>query len=696
MFTYKQNKKMISRRLLFVLAATAMVSACAERTEDVSTGNSQPIFNANGELISGGDGSIPTIGEVNPLSAVSLRVVSDANSLLTGGGDVATITAVATNINNNVVADTLVTFRSSAGILRDIVAVTDENGEASATLALPDNFDNQDITVTAENEAADDESTVRVIATGSALSVTGTDNLISGDDVSMVFRLVAGNGEAISFQPLTVAAVNGSVLSSGAPMTDEDGRAEITINAVSASDTVTASALNGSVSASHSFEVVPDLLGFTNIEQSSELAVLNPVTISVNWVREGAPVQSQPLRFSTTAGVINGNEVVSTDASGNASIQLSASSAGPATLTVEGTSLGDPRTSIDIEFIATVPANLDISASSTLVAVNDTSTLSATVNDAQGNPVKNSKVSFTSADLKGGQLSPATATTNSAGIATSTFRAGALPTSVDEILINATVTAPISAGDAAIERDMTLTVFKPNLNVTLGSNNQVKILDDGIQYAMPFVVKVTNGSGAAIEDAVVGVTVRPLSYLKGSLVLIDSNRRTEEEVPAGEEFSPVSWALLAAQTIGCDAEDRNGNRFLDTFGSRTEDINGNSQLDPQGPASISAVDGAAATVANGMLRTDANGSGLFDLAYPASNAFWSFLEISVRAEALGVEATQTFRVSPGLPASELTDVEISPSNRLSPYGRDVASNQETVTTVDGDTFTTAQGCLSEF
>ncbi len=700
MSIHTQFVKMISGRLLLVLTASAILSACGTRTEDGSTSNSQPTFNANGELISGGVGSIPTVSVINPAEAVSVRVISDMNSLLTGGGDVATITAVVTNINNNVVPDAEVTFRSSTGILRDIVSLTNENGEATATLALPDDFDNQDITVTVVNEDAVEETEVRVAAVGSTLSAAGTSTLISGDDVSMTFRLVAGNGEAISFKPLTVVSVNGSVLSSVAPMTDEDGNAVITINAANASDTVSASALNGTVSASHSFEVVPDLLAFTNVEPNSELAVLDLATISVNWVSEGSPVQFQPLRFSTTAGVVSGSDTVNTDAFGNASIQLSSSSAGSATLTVEGTAVSDPSTTIDVEFIATEPGNIDISSSSTLVAINDSSTLSATVTDVQGNPVKNSRVSFTSDDLKGGQLNPATATTNSAGVAISTFSAGALPTSVDEILINATVTAPVNAGDAAIERNMNLTVFKPSLNVTLGSNNVVKTLDDGIQLAMPYVVKVTNGAGAAIEDAVVGISVRPLSYRKGELVLIDSTGRTEDEAPADEAFSPASWKFLTqpsdTETILCDAEDRNGNRVLDTFGSLTEDINGNSQLDPQDPTSVAAVDGAEATVANSTLRTDANGSGLFDLAYPASNAFWSYLEISVRAEALGVEATQTVRITPPLPASELTAVGFSPSNRFSPYGTVVTPDLVTVTTVDGETFTTPQGCLSEF
>jgi len=64
----------------------------------------QPIFNANGDLVSGGDGTLPLLGEANPLDEVRLRVISDVDSIATGGTDVATITALATNINNNAVA----------------------------------------------------------------------------------------------------------------------------------------------------------------------------------------------------------------------------------------------------------------------------------------------------------------------------------------------------------------------------------------------------------------------------------------------------------------------------------------------------------------------------------------------------------------------------------------------------------------
>jgi len=191
---------------LVVLCAT-LLSACGARTSDDS-GSAQPIYNANGDLISGGDGSVPLLGEANPLDDIYLRVISDVDSIQTGGTDVATITALATNINNNAVGDADVTFRSTGGVLQNISPYTDENGEAKATLKLPQNFQNQEIIVTVS--AGDSESSVRVIATGTTLEVTGPDNLVSGDNAELVMRLIAGNGEPIANQAISVSSTAGN------------------------------------------------------------------------------------------------------------------------------------------------------------------------------------------------------------------------------------------------------------------------------------------------------------------------------------------------------------------------------------------------------------------------------------------------------------------------------------------------------
>lgn len=668
---------------LFVVASALLLNACGARSEGES-GDSQPVFNANGDLVSGGDGSTPLLGSANPLDELTLRVISDVNSIATGGTDVATITALVTNANNNAVAETEVVFSSTGGVLQNISPMTDENGEASATLKLPQDFQNQDILVTVLAGAY--QSNVKVNAAGSTLEVTGPDNLVAGDSADLVVRLAAGNGEPIANHAVEVTSTAANTITPAELITDADGRVEITVGSENSSDTVRISALNGSVSAEHSFDVVEDLLSFENTLEAAELVVGRDTLVRVNWISQGQPVVGQELSFAITAGRIEAPSTVTTDSQGNVTVRVSSDSAGPAKITVEATDGGAPKTDIDVEFVATDPDTVTINASASLVNVNETSTITALVKDALGNPVKNSEVSFAGIDLKGGQLSPASAVTNSAGIASITFTAGEVASEEGEIVIDATVKG------TDINDSLALTVFKRALNITLGSANLITIKPLGTQYAMPLIVQVADGSGTPLENATVKVSVRPLSFMKGHLELIDENgRNVADAIADGRDFSADQWAL-ADDVIVCPAEDLDGDRFLDTLGPQSEDINQNGSLDPQDPAALAAVEGGYATLTGGSLRTDANGSGFFELLYPASNSGWSYVEITARAEALGAEATDTYRTMLSIPADEIKEVNKGPASVLSPYGTDVRDSISVI----GPELSVPTGCTTTF
>ena len=149
------------------------------------------------------------LGEANPLDALTLRVVSNVNSVATGSADIATITALVTNSDNNVVADTQVTFSASAGVLQNVSTATAESGEASATLNLSQTYKNQDIIVTVSDDAGS-VSTVKVVASGSALEVSGPDNLGIGDTALLSIVLTAGSGEPIANQSVEVTSMAGN------------------------------------------------------------------------------------------------------------------------------------------------------------------------------------------------------------------------------------------------------------------------------------------------------------------------------------------------------------------------------------------------------------------------------------------------------------------------------------------------------
>ncbi|MFK8080114.1 MAG: Ig-like domain-containing protein [Granulosicoccus sp.] len=687
------GKKIMKNTHLVALlvVSSLLVSACGARSEEGS-GSGQPVFNANGDLISGGDGSIPRLGTPDATDELKLTVISDVNSIATGGSDIATITALITDANNNAVAETELTFSSTGGVLQGISPMTNENGEANATLKLPQDFQNQDILITVS--AGDFKSDVKVTASGSTLEVTGPDNLVAGDSAELVARLTAGNGEPIANHPVAVISAAGNPISPGELITDADGRVEILVGSQNSSDTVQLSALNNTVSASHVFAVVDDLLSFSDIEDGDELIVGTDSLVRVQWIAQNQPVANQLLNFAITAGIVSTPVTAMTDSEGYASARVSSNSAGPAKITVEAADGGSPKTDIDIEFVATAPETVIIDASSSFVNINETSTVTALVQDELGNPVKNSEVSFAGIDLKGGQLNPASAVTNSAGIASVTFTAGDRATETDEIIVNASVKG------LDITDSMALTVFKRALNVTLGSANLISVKPLATQYAMPIVVQVADGAGRPLENATVSVSVRPLSYYKGQMELEDDAGRNLTEVQAlgdaiGEDFvfTPKVW-VYRADVVECPTEDLDGDRFLDTLSFPSEDINNNGSLDPQDPASLAAVEGDYATLSGGSLRTDANGSGFFELLYPATNAGWSTVEIIARAEALGTEAVDVYRARLSLLTSEVLDVENPPDNALSPYGQNVNANVIGQVNLRGQTYIVREACTN--
>lgn len=629
---------------LLVLAIVAL-SACGTRSEDEGLGGSSS-------------------------KSTMVRVLSDVASLPAGGTDTATISVLISDNDNNAISGADVSFSSTGGVLQDISSVTSANGLATATLNLAQDFENQNVVVTVISEDSTGQATVA--ATGSTINVTGASSLIGGQTADITATLVAGGGDPIANEVIVVSSSSGNTIAPLTHVTDSQGRIAFTVSSENSSDTITLKALNGTVSATHSYTVVSDLLSFINVIEGTELdvgsdpsAVLNAVT--VNWLNQGAAIVGADLNFSITAGSIVGASTVTTDDDGNATIRVASESAGPATISVESAADSSIRSEIDVEFVAIDPSNVSVSASSTLVDVGGTSTIIAVVNDALGNPVKNSEVSFSSADLKGGQLSPASAVTNSSGIASVTFAAGEKPTPVDAVEIVASVLGT-NFNDA-----LTLTIFEQQLNITMGSSNEIMVSELANQYSLQFVVQVSDGSGQPLGGVTVSASIKPTLYRKGELVIND----------AGDAF------VLASDFIECPSEDFDGDRVIgmveSASGSISEDFNNNGSLDPQDPASLVAVKDAEnyATLSGGYLETDSRGSGYFDLLYPASNAQWADVEITVRAEALDTESTATF-ATPLLTLAEVaSNVDSSPANRFSPYGTDV-TGEGTGITINSD------------
>ena len=635
---------------IFLIASAVLLSACGQRSEELAVDGIGQV-DANGNPI---DPDSPSLGAALP-DILDVRVISDVSNLDTGSIDVATITAYVLDEDNNSVSGEAVKFRSTGGALLSIDTETNENGEAQATLSLLQEFREQDIIVTVEAGTFSDD--VLISATGTDLTVSGPDKVAFGGDVELNITLIAGDEEPISNQEVTFISAAGNTVTPSEAVTDLDGRVNVVVDTANGSDTITVQALDGTVVKTHSFELTENLLSFPASTFDAELPVSLFNDIEVTWTRSGQAVVGESLQFLTTAGQIISSSVVTTDIEGKATITITSSSAGSAEITVQGVNDSSAIASLNVEFIAVNPETISLTGSPTRVDTTGTSELRALIVDINGNPVKNMNVNFTSADLMGGQLSPASAVTDSQGIARTFFTAGNSPSETDDIEVVAEV-----AG-TTIQDKLLMTVVKRVLNITLGTSGDIEIRPLGTQYANTFSATVTDGSGNTLEGAEVELSVQPIWYGKGFMTLVDEDGVERENSPDVDTWSADRWVKDSISVI-CGSEDTNGNRVLDTG----EDNNFNGALDPQDPAALTAVAGDFATIVGGVLETDEDGTGHFQLLYPASNAEWARVVVTARAQDLGAEAVASLPITLRMPSSEAFDTINQPANAFSPYG----------------------------
>jgi hypothetical protein len=138
--------------------------------------------------------------------------------------------------------------------------------------------------------------------------------------------------------------------------------------------------------------------------------------------------------------------------------------------------------------------------------------LLATVTDANGNPVTGATVAFNRiADPSGGNLSQASATTDSGGQASVQYIAGASTTGNNGVQIKASV-----LGNPAVTNIASLTVNQSALFIALGTGNVISNLDEQT-YKKDWTVYVTDANGVAVPNIDLTIKVLPIQYMKGVL-----------------------------------------------------------------------------------------------------------------------------------------------------------------------------------
>ncbi|MFT7686245.1 MAG: hypothetical protein ACI9FB_001590 [Candidatus Azotimanducaceae bacterium] len=487
----------------------------------------------------GDDGALGGGGGAAPTAPTLTLTILDANGNETNlvNGDVpVTARAVLQDGTGSAVASTVVTFITAVGALTPTSGnvLTDANGIAEIVLGAGTTADAGQITATA--------TVAGVVVTSPAVGITsdgqgvgeGTENLvlnfelitpnnsvtISRDNIGTgSITVLDGNGNPVNQALVQFRASLGSLdPANGLVTTGADGRATVQIlpGIVAGAGVLAASVTAGT-------EVV-DANSIPYVTNGDELTITfdlstpdNSITITQSntgtatvTVIDGtlSPVDQAIVSFSSTAGLLNpASGVVTTDASGTATISLSAGSTAEAGVLSASVTVGSSIiTPTDISFVSTgdAAASLNLSIASGLqnTAITNAApqTISALVIGENGSPVQGVIITF--ANSGQGVLSATSDITNASGIATTNLLAGTIngfgEISATATLAGQTLTSPndgsisfSTAGDGPF-----VGTGSSNLNISLS-------LIDGAGASLSGIVDASNPGilSALVTDA---------------------------------------------------------------------------------------------------------------------------------------------------------------------------------------------------
>jgi hypothetical protein len=614
------------------VAAALMLAGC----------NSDDGFVSNGNTGGGGD------GDENPvIVASSLTLLASSPQMGSGGNTPVELSAIVQDASNNLMAEVPVTFSASSGALQTVQAVTDSGGRAIALLTPGGDPSNRTINVSAL--AAGLNSTMAIAVTGTNISVTGESSATIGDTVVLTVTLRDSDGDPLSGRTVAVGSAQGNGLAAPSLTTNFSGQVTLTVTtSVAGADTITVSA--DGATATHGIAVSGDEFAMIAPDADAVIDINTCSAVTVGWSQNGVAMSGQSIAFSTTRGILYSDAgcltaatSANTDGSGEATLYVRSNNAGPATLTVAST--GGPSTSRSVNFVATQAVSMNLQASPSTIgpnngaqAVQQQSTITATVRDGDNNLVANKAIRFSIVqDNSGGTLTSATAITNLQGRASTSYVSSSATTAKDGVIIRAEVEE-----NTAVNATVNMTVAQSALFVRLGTGNEIEE-PNPTTYRMPYTVIVTDSNGNAAAGVPLNISINPSdpngsnpAYAKGQWVA------TGGTPPWGR----VEDGL-------CVNEDLDMNGILDAL----EDTNGDSQLTPGNVASVPT-----------SVVTEADGTFEFGIVYPQQYATWVHVRLTASASVDGTEALAYQDFWLPILADDISDANVAPPGETSPFG----------------------------
>ncbi len=619
---------------------------------------------------SAGDGGAVT---TDPVSSVLLQ--SDKLQIGSGAVDKIELTAIVRDKEKNLLKNVAVKFGVEAGSDAEIEvqsATTDNSGVAKAILTTKSNPALRDILVSASAGTAGAKSNLTLKVVGTDIETASAPAVVLGSSIDMTFTVLDSSAKPIRDTVLALSSELKNTFSNTNPRTDAaTGRATVRYTAVnSGTDTVTVTALG--VVKTVRVEVNADSFSYVkpaNEAAVPEIALNTAANATVKWTRSGSPMSGQDVGFTTTRGAIAAdvagladNKVIATiqtSTTGEAQIQMRSAFAGLASISANTRGTGAAlQTQKLVEFIATIPdpaRPLEVQAIPAQLAPGEKALVQAIVRDANNNPVKNKDVAFSLVDSFGGQLNPATARTNSQGIATTEFTAdvatpgSGTPQDPKGLKIKATI-----SDNDAITGTTPVTVGNRTLFFRFATGNGIEESTDKILYKWKYAVLVTDSSGNPVPNQSLTVAVLPKRYNKGAWFKRPRNAAFKNWEPQHSNDGDDETCL---------SEDRNRNGILDAG----EDANGDKALTPGNVVSVEK------TIVAG-----ADGIAYFTLTYPKEMSAFVEVDITVSGSAAGTENVSSRSVLLAYLNDDVTDESDKPWN--SPFGVDALADDWDFTT----------------
>lgn len=586
-------------------------------------------------------------------SSASYSVLDSENVILTlskttvnsGTGDSVALTGVVLDSSGQVLSNKTITFAVSGGFTNGSIV---SSGSTSATYS-PSTTDlsNKQVTVTAAvaGSAATASAVINVV--GTTVQITSPTTAVTlNDTVTLQGFLKDGSGNGIGNTSVLLTSANlpgtSQTITTLANGSFPSGITATITSTTGGVATFTASALGAT--STLSLTVSGTSFSFTAPAANAEIPVNTATPVTITHLSNGSPVAGTLVYFSTSLGTVS-SPTATTNAAGQATVNVSSTSAGQAVISANttGAALLASRTAL---FVSSTPASISVQAGQTGLVANAQTTITATVLDAASNPVKGKVVEFSviSDPSNGPGLSASTATTDASGKASVSYTAGSQTTATNAVQIKAKVqgttietkTPPTTPSHAL------LTVGGSALFLSITSGKTLETVNSTI-YSEPRGIIVTDALGNPVANKVIGLSVIPSYYYKGYYVNKD---------PANPATTYSSWTPYYTAT--CVNEDTN----VDGNIGAGEDINNNGRLDPGNPVTLS-----AATV-----TTNAQGIASFSVIYGMNYGSWLRVKLKATAGVSGTESVAELSYILSILADDAKLEEAPPGGGPSPFG----------------------------